>query len=134
MTAIRKAEVRFPKLERALDILVREAAALAGARDEREVATRVARGGHRFNVIEYDDIEAGPSETEFLDALLLTDPTEAAYRLGIRRIGELLYARLGSEQAMIPTWQCVAYLDRKYGAWRADIINQSWDGIGDWHV
>jgi hypothetical protein len=134
MTTALKVDVRFPDLENALDALVRKAAVLDTIRCEREIAARVARGGYRFQMVRFQDIEMGPSGAEFRDALLITDPVEAAYRLGIRRVGEMLYARLGSEQAMIPTWQRVARLDRKRAGQRVTIIDQSWDEVGDWHA
>jgi hypothetical protein len=117
----------FPDLEEPLDVLVRGAVILQVAREERD---RIAKGEPRFKLTWFEDIEL---EDDDQVAFLLANPTEAAYRLGIRRIGELLYARVGSEQAMIPTWMRVVERDRAHYACRKDIINECWDGIGDWH-
>jgi hypothetical protein len=132
MPTLKKMEKVFPDLEGPLDILVRGAAILEIAREEREDAARIARGEPKFKLVRAGDIEVEDRQEEE-DALLLSNPAEAAYRLAIRRIGELLYGRVGSEQAMIPTWERVAQRDRERYAWRRQIINECWDEVGDWH-
>jgi hypothetical protein len=60
---------------------------------------------------------------------LLTDPIGRALRLGVKRLGERLFA-LGGTKLMLAACYRVAGRDRRRADWRLDIIDKAWDGIG----
>ncbi len=62
---------------------------------------------------------------------LAPDPVRAALKHAVRQIGQRLY-EIGGMEALQDACERVADLDPANWGTRTDIIDKTWDGIGDW--
>ena len=60
---------------------------------------------------------------------LVEDPVGARLRLGITRVGRLIYKH-GGTKAMSDVLERAAHRDERSYSYRADVISYAWEGIG----
>lgn len=132
-------EEEFNAIVDALDTLVSALIAdrhsRGGSRGQSERTVRPAHNANRENLWNLKDWSMrayeGPPPPESPIEELLKRPKEKSYSLGIRVLGERLYA-LGGMDMMQQALALAALRDPSTDSWRMAILDHRWDGIGSW--
>lgn len=112
------------EVERALDALLRASI----ADDEAQ-----PRGPLTATPMDWTRLEAAARMTRLERdvADLKRRPLRAAYRQAIRRLGQHVFDTVGSVGGMRDVLERVAEMDPSRDAYRANIMDHAWDGVGE---
>ena len=116
--------VEIEAVERALDTLLRTMIDLDGKRTPADFKVEV------FTAADTRTMKF-PTRTERDVKALVDEPVRAACKQAVRKLGEHLFKVLGSTDAMGTLCERVADMDPPRWGYRVDIMDKTWDGIGN---
>jgi len=106
-----------------LDELIRQRTLADNRRERRRAKGEAPRPPRMYNFNEFMEL---PDLSD-----LYTSPIDAAFKRSIRTIGKRLFELLGNTDAMLDICERVASKGRGGSGYRGNIIDQTWDGIGN---
>ena len=117
-------DIEIDGVERALDALLRAMIAEDDKRTAVDFKVTVFTAADLRNV-------KFPTRAEMDVKAIVDEPVRAACKQAVRKLGEWLFKLLGSTDAMSDLCERVADMDPPRWGYRVDIIDKTWDGIGN---
>ena len=74
------------------------------------------------------------SPPRFRHKLCVWDPVGQSLRAGVKRLGQVLFELTGTLATLYDSIDRVSRRDRVHEAWRNDIRDKQWDGVGNGDV
>jgi hypothetical protein len=128
-----RVEALYRSMVDLLDAIVTHERAQLRSRKERYNPYNPSGRGRMIDVFEeIARAEAYPKECAVCDweEEWINNPVRVALKNGLHKLGHIIH-HLGGDQLMEDL--CDREWKRKNGAYRINIVDHTWDGIGNWH-